>query len=501
MTQTDADVPRSTGRLPPQGPTPSAPPAADAANRASPSGTARRLLLVLVPVIVAGAAAVAVALWSFVASDPSVATLSGAAALLLAAAAAEALPVPLEGVAVGRTSFATVFIVAAAVLYGWAAATLVAACAMAAVEIARRTPPARVAYNTAVYALAACAAGGIAELAEGSTVAHRVLATLLAASAFYLVDITLVAVVIGSAQGTSPLPLLAGYVYRTFVPFGVLACLAIILVLVWDRSPLAAVVLAGPLAALVFYERRVHDALGRLRELDRLKDEFIAVVSHELRTPLASVYGASVTLQRDDLDPATRESLLGVIHQESARLARLVDQVLWTSRPEPPRGARVAGTTDPVAVAEAVVAATRVHLRPGLTLELFAEPSLPPVAGDPEQVKQVLLNLVENAVKYSPDGGRIELSVAAAADGVRFDVADEGLGIPAAEQERVFEKFHRVDPNLTRGVGGTGLGLYISRRLVDQLGGRISVASELGRGSTFTVELPRADGAAATIEP
>src|SRR5262249_62095409 len=115
--------------------------------------------------------------------------------------------------------------------------------------------------------------------------------------------------------------------------------------------------------------------------------------------------------------------------------------------------------------------------------------------GDAEQVKQVLLNLVENAIKSSPDGGRIDLRLAATDAGVRFAVADEGLGIPAAEQERVFEKFHRVDPNLTRGVGGTGLGLYISRRLVEQLGGTISVASELGEGSTFTVELPRADAA------
>jgi signal transduction histidine kinase len=489
MTQTGAEH-GSARRLPPPETVTRALPGAVGSRLA---GTTRRLTLVLVPVVAAGTATVVVALWSLVTSSPSGSTLAGAAALLIAAAAAEALPVPLEGVAIGRTSLATIFIVAAAVLYDWSIATLIGACAMASVEFARRTPLVRVLYNTSVYALAAAAAGGVGELVDGSGVGVRVAATLLAALAFYLVDITLVAVVVGSADGRNPLRLLAGYVVRTVVPFAVLACLAVLLVLVWERSPFAAVVLAGPLAALVFYERRVYDALGRLRELDRLKDEFIAVVSHELRTPLASVYGASVTLQRDDLDHDTRDSLLGVIHQESARLARLVDQVLWTSRPEAPRGTHPAVTTDPAAVAEAVVAATRVQLRPGQSLELSAEPVLPPVAGDPEQVKQVLLNLVENAIKYSPDGGRIDLRLAATDGGVTFAVADEGLGIPAAEQERVFEKFHRVDPNLTRGVGGTGLGLYISRRLVEQLGGKISVASELGEGSTFTVELPRAD--------
>ena len=102
---------------------------------------------------------------------------------------------------------------------------------------------------------------------------------------------------------------------------------------------------------------------------------------------------------------------------------------------------------------------------------------MPPVAGDPDKVGRVLINLVDNAVKYSPDGGRVTVRVERAGSHVRFAVADEGLGIPPAEQRRVFEKFYRLDPNMTRGVGGTGLGLYICRELVRRMDGRIWVES------------------------
>jgi two-component system sensor histidine kinase VicK len=107
----------------------------------------------------------------------------------------------------------------------------------------------------------------------------------------------------------------------------------------------------------------------------------------------------------------------------------------------------------------------------------------------------VLVNLVDNAVKYSPDGGRVRVSLTAAGDRrVGFSVSDEGLGIPASEQRRIFEKFYRLDPNMTRGIGGTGLGLYICRELVRRMDGRIWVESEPGRGSTFSFELPVAGG-------
>src|SRR5215471_18791364 len=155
----------------------------------------------------------------------------------------------------------------------------------------------------------------------------------------------------------------------------------------------------------------MHDALRRLREVDRLKDEFIAVVSHELRTPLASIYAAAATLQRPQLDTSTRDSLLRIVHEESARLARLVNQVLGASRLDSGRVEWALTATDPVQVAQEVVDAARTHLADGLSIDLESASAPPAVHADPEKLKQVLVNLVDNAVKYSPDGGSIEVRV------------------------------------------------------------------------------------------
>jgi signal transduction histidine kinase len=125
-------------------------------------------------------------------------------------------------------------------------------------------------------------------------------------------------------------------------------------------------------------------------------------------------------------------------------------------------------------------------------LTLDAPPSLPPVAADRDKLRQVLANLVANAVKYSPTGGRVEVGMKALDGYLRVVVRDEGLGIATAEQGLIFEKFYRADANMNRGVSGSGLGLYISRELVHRMGGTISVESELDAGSTFVVTLPLA---------
>jgi two-component system sensor histidine kinase SenX3 len=141
-------------------------------------------------------------------------------------------------------------------------------------------------------------------------------------------------------------------------------------------------------------------------------------------------------------------------------------------------------------LAAAVVNAARAHLPANLSVELRVAGRLPPVAADPEKANQVLVNLVENAVKYSPNGGRIEVALSRVDGFVRFAVSDEGLGIAEEDQERVFDKFERLDPDLARGVSGTGLGLFISRELVAQMNGTITLESRPGAGSTFTVDLP-----------
>jgi signal transduction histidine kinase len=228
------------------------------------------------------------------------------------------------------------------------------------------------------------------------------------------------------------------------------------------------------------------------RGIERLKSEFVATVSHELRTPLAAVYGAAMTLRRQDLelDDDHRRRLLAVIAGESDRLARIVEQVLAASRLDSGTFAFAVEHCEPGPLALQVVEAARAHAPAGILIELAPGNDLPGVAADPDMLRQVLANLVENAVKYSPAGGRVLVSLEPHEGRVLFAVRDEGLGIPLRDQERIFEKFFRLDPNLTLGVGGTGLGLYICRELVRRMGGRIWVASRKGEGSTFFFELP-----------
>ena len=235
------------------------------------------------------------------------------------------------------------------------------------------------------------------------------------------------------------------------------------------------------------------------RGVEKLKSDFVSTVSHELRTPLAAIYGAALTLRRPDFnaDAEQQSALLDVIASESQRLARIVNDILWTSRIESGGLQVTIEVCDGAVLAEDVITSALLHVPETIQLELVLGDDLPPVAADPDKVRQVLANMVENAIKYSPDGGRVELRVESRETSVRFAVRDEGLGIPPAEQARIFEKFYRLDPDLTRGVGGTGLGLYICRQLVERMRGRIWVESDGRDGSTFVVELPAAEDVSA----
>jgi len=228
------------------------------------------------------------------------------------------------------------------------------------------------------------------------------------------------------------------------------------------------------------------------RAFEQARADFVATASHELRTPLAAVYGAARTLLREDVEigPENRTVFLRMIEQETARLTGIVNQILLAGE--------LAGgdlRTDDTAcdlreIVADVVDEVRIHAPEEVRLDLRESDGLPAVRCDPERLRQVLLNLLDNAVKYSPDGGDVDVELRADDDGAQILVRDRGLGIPAVEQERIFERFYRLDPSLTRGVGGSGLGLYISRELVRRMGGSLSVESELGEGSVFTVELP-----------
>jgi signal transduction histidine kinase len=230
------------------------------------------------------------------------------------------------------------------------------------------------------------------------------------------------------------------------------------------------------------------------RALDVLKSDFIATVSHELRTPLAAIYGCARTLLRRDLQLGEddRARLLEVVAQESERLTRIVGDILLANQIDAGRLRLKEHEFDIAGVVRTVVDEMESALSgtEGIALELSAPDSLPPVSGDEDKLRQVLLNLIDNAIKYSPDGGRVGVRVEQRDSGLRIAVSDEGLGIPHGEEQRIFGKFYRVDPQQTRGVGGTGLGLYICRELVRHMAGRVSVTSREGQGSTFVVDLP-----------
>jgi signal transduction histidine kinase len=200
-----------------------------------------------------------------------------------------------------------------------------------------------------------------------------------------------------------------------------------------------------------------------------------------------------MTIQRKDVVAGGEvfEHLVTVIAEQSDRLAALVNNILLASRVDSTGIELAIERVDMVALATEVLSAVRA-LGGGdrLTLELVA-PSDPPIlSGDREKLRQVLTNLVANAAKYSPGGGHIQVELTPRAHDLQIAVRDQGLGIAPDEQEMIFEKFYRADANMTRGVSGSGLGLYISRELVRLMGGTISVQSELGKGSMFLVTLP-----------
>jgi PAS domain S-box-containing protein len=239
------------------------------------------------------------------------------------------------------------------------------------------------------------------------------------------------------------------------------------------------------------------------QRIDRLRSEIVATVSHELRTPVTSIYGMAVTLQRPDseIDEEARSELLGVIVEQSSRLGAIIDDILVASRIEVGSIEVDASVVNVRDVARAVVDVTSVDAPGNLELEVRDELPDPLACGDPERLRQVLTNIVENAVKYSPDGGTIRVLLQEDADTISVHVSDEGLGIPPEEQARVFDKFHRLDPSMTRGIPGTGLGLYIARELTRRMGGDVTVRSAFSVGSTFTVRLPRPRTPSGALEP
>jgi signal transduction histidine kinase len=257
---------------------------------------------------------------------------------------------------------------------------------------------------------------------------------------------------------------------------------------------------AGAVAGRIYAFRDISSD----RLVEEMKTEFVTTVSQELRRPLTSIYGFAETLLRRDINfgEEERRTFLGYIASESERLTAIVDTLLNVARLDAGDLQISLAPTDVAAtVADVVADHEAVSNGHRFVLELPQEPLA--AEADPDKLRQVLANLVDNAVKYSPDGGTVTVAVRRLDDRVEICVADEGIGIPEGEQERIFRKFYRADyAGVRAGQGGTGLGLFIVRGLVTAMGGRIWVRSREGEGSRFTFELPAsASRSEAAAEP
>ena len=245
------------------------------------------------------------------------------------------------------------------------------------------------------------------------------------------------------------------------------------------------------LAAIVVGELELRlAARGEQQRHDQERADFVVTAAHELRTPLAAVYGAAKLLARADVGEDSRDKLLAVIADESERLAAVVGEILTGAQLEAGRIRIVGERLDPLPLVENAIEAARVYLPANLSLDLRTTDSLPELVSDAGRVRQILAGLIDNAVKYSPAGGRITVGAEPRDGGVRLSVSDQGVGVPAAERERIFEKFTRLDSDGTHGVAGTGLGLYIARGLARELGGWVACEPGPDGGSIFVVDLP-----------
>ncbi len=239
----------------------------------------------------------------------------------------------------------------------------------------------------------------------------------------------------------------------------------------------------------------IFNDITEIRNIERMKTAFVSTVSHELRTPLTSIKGFVSTLLADTegyYDNDTRLEFLGIIDAETDRLRRLIEDLLNVSRIEAGRALQLnPKPIDVPALAEKVCTIQRSYTHKHTLSTHFSE-DFPTIVADEDKVDQILTNLVNNAIKYSPDGGQVKVTgwYEPEVEQVVVSVSDEGIGIPKDQISKVFERFHRVDNRDTREVGGTGIGLFLVKHLVEVHGGEIWVESEPGQGSEFLFRLP-----------
>ena len=234
-----------------------------------------------------------------------------------------------------------------------------------------------------------------------------------------------------------------------------------------------------------------HD-VSEMKRLERIRQEFVANVSHELRTPLTAIKGYVEALRDENLESSPQaEQFLKVIDRHAARMEKIVADLLLLSQLESP-GRSLRKESIPVSE---LIQASLDSVHPlgeakSQVLESKVPADLPHLAGDSQKIHQMLVNLLQNAVNYTPEGGKIAVEARKEEGGIQIEITDTGIGIPAEDLPRIFERFYRVDKGRSRELGGTGLGLSIVKHIAEAHGGRVSVESKLGQGSRFRVFLP-----------
>lgn len=229
----------------------------------------------------------------------------------------------------------------------------------------------------------------------------------------------------------------------------------------------------------------------KAKEVEQLQNDFVSIVSHELRGPLTAIKGfvQTLILKGEQLPSETRRDFLTTINDQADRLNQLVEDLLNVSRIESRRLHMRISEVDVEALCRKLIDQFRAKWE-HRDIQIDADPNLPLVQADEKKLDEILVNLIDNAVKYSPEGGTVKVSMIPHEDSLQVSVEDSGIGIAPDEAARLFEKFHRIASPETRDIGGTGLGLYIVKNLVEAHGGRIFVSSASGVGSTFTFSLP-----------
>jgi two-component system phosphate regulon sensor histidine kinase PhoR len=228
---------------------------------------------------------------------------------------------------------------------------------------------------------------------------------------------------------------------------------------------------------------------------EKMRVDFVANASHELRTPLATLVGYSETLREQDaaLDPATRARFTAIIHDEAVRMKGLVEDLISLSRIE---GERFSTPRDRLNLRQLLEqvreSCRRAAEERSCDIRIDAAQTIPPIAGDRAQILQLCDNIVSNALRYGRHGTVVSVSIASAGSMVRLSVTDQGEGIAAEHIPRLTERFYRVDPSRSRGLGGTGLGLSIVKHIVERHRGRLDISSVVGEGTCVTVHLPAA---------